>query len=426
MVRVPSPLRGETSRTAVTLVEAAVEIRLAGPSGESSKWPLRRLLTIAHARTGRRGNRSGTVSLVGLKGESEPHRSPRPQDPSAPLPSAPSRVVAGRPRKRPRRVGARRMRELASMTRRGRRRGVFEGPPRMIYRRTGARYFEACAVGVVANGVAVSGFGLVVLALYVDVSAGELALFAACSAIGYALEGILAAVNLLRAAEPARAWLKGERSEDAVLRAWSAAAGFPLALVRRPGLYVIGAVGAAAADLLIAALLDLPANEAVLLFPASYLLYLSSTVLRYVALDLSMRPLLEDIVGSLPGASPPNFVRVSLHRRLLATVPMVTWGTALIVAGLLTDNGRDLDTIGLASVVAVAVTAAVSTWLSFVLADAVSAPLIDLRDATRRLGAGDLAVRVPVVSTDETGELAATFNTMVAGLRERERLHEAL
>src|SRR5215210_8555709 len=131
------------------------------------------------------------------------------------------------------------MRELASMTRRGRRRGVFEGPPRMIYRRTGARYFEACAVGVVANGVAVSGFGLVVLALYVDVSAGELALFAACSAIGYALEGILAAVHLVRAAEPARAWLTGERSE-AVLRAWSAAAGLPLALVRRPGLYVIG------------------------------------------------------------------------------------------------------------------------------------------------------------------------------------------
>jgi class 3 adenylate cyclase len=34
-------------------------------------------------------------------------------------------------------------------------------------------------------------------------------------------------------------------------------------------------------------------------------------------------------------------------------------------------------------------------------------------------------VQVPVVSTDETGELAAAFNAMVAGLREREQLHEA-
>jgi adenylate cyclase len=311
------------------------------------------------------------------------------------------------------------------MTWRGRRRGFFEGPPRVIYRRTGARYFEACAAGVVGNGVAVSGFGVIVLALYVDVSAGELALFAACSALGYAVEGVLGAVYLLRAAEPARPWLAGERSEDAVVRAWSAAAGLPLALLRRPGLYVTGAVGAAAADLLIAALLDLPVYEAVLVFPASYLLYLSSTVLRYVALELSMRPLLEAVAESRPGASPPDFARVSLHQRLLATVPMVTWGTALIVAGLLTDNTRDLDTIGLASVVAVGITAAVSTWLSFVLADAVSAPLIDLRDATRPLGAGDLSVRVPVVSTDETGELTAAFNTMVAGLDERERLREA-
>jgi class 3 adenylate cyclase len=64
-------------------------------------------------------------------------------------------------------------------------------------------------------------------------------------------------------------------------------------------------------------------------------------------------------------------------------------------------------------------------WLSLVLADAVSGPIRDLRNATRRLGAGDFTVRVPVVSTDETGELAAAFNATVAGLRERERLREA-
>jgi adenylate cyclase len=71
------------------------------------------------------------------------------------------------------------------------------------------------------------------------------------------------------------------------------------------------------------------------------------------------------------------------------------------------------------------VTAAFSVWLSLVLGDAVSRPIIDLRNATRRVGAGDLGVRVPVVSTDETGELAAAFNAMVTGLRERDRLHEA-
>ena len=38
---------------------------------------------------------------------------------------------------------------------------------------------------------------------------------------------------------------------------------------------------------------------------------------------------------------------------------------------------------------------------------------------------GDLRTRVPVVSADETGRLARSFNDMVAGLQERERLHEA-
>src|SRR3954453_14687470 len=311
------------------------------------------------------------------------------------------------------------------MTGRGRRRGFFEGTPRVLYRRGGARYLDARAAGGVVNGVLGSGFGIVTLVLYVDVGAVELAVFAACSAAWYAVEGPGAAVPLRRADAPVRTWLSGERGGDAAARAWAAAARLPLVLLRRPSLYAIGAVGAAAVGLVLAALLGLPAAEAALLFPASYLLYLYSAVLRYLGLELMMRPLLEAIGERLPVASPPGAARVSLHRRLLATVPMVNWGAGVVVAGLLTANTRDLDTIGLASIVAIAVTAALSIWLSLVLADAVSAPIIDLRDATRRLGAGDLAVRVPVVSTDETGELSASFNAMVAGHGERERLREA-
>jgi len=311
------------------------------------------------------------------------------------------------------------------MTRRRRGRGFFEGPPRALYRRIGSRYFDAAAAAMVANGIAVAGFGVVALGLYIDLSAAELALFAGCSAAGYVVEGLAAAAYLRRAARPVRAWLGGERDDEATRRAWSAAAHLPLEMLRHPALYVIGAVGAAAADLVVAGALDLPAREAALLFPTSFLLYVSSVILRYVALELTTRPVLEDVGGSLPVTSPPDSALVSLHPRLLVTVPMVTWGASVIVAGVVTSNTRDLDTIGLAGIVAFGVTAAISIWLSLVLADAVSGPIIDLRDATRRVGAGDLGMRVPVVSTDETGELAASFNAMVAGLAERERLREA-
>jgi class 3 adenylate cyclase len=311
------------------------------------------------------------------------------------------------------------------MTWRTRRRGVFEGLPRVLYRRTGARYIDANAAAIILNGVVVAGFGVLTLALYVDLSAADLALFAAVSAAAFAVEGVMAAVFVRRAARPVRAWLAGADGDDAAQQAWSAAARLPVALLRRPGLYAIGAAGAAAADLVAAALLELPAPEAALLFPMSYLLYLSSVILRYLALELGMRPLLEAIGARVRGTTPSGIDRVSLHRRLVAAVPMANWGTGMVVAGLLTENTRELDTIGVAGLVAFAVSAAVSIWLSLVLADAVSAPIIDLRDATREVGAGDLGVRVPVVSTDETGELAESFNAMVAGLGERARLRDA-
>lgn len=53
------------------------------------------------------------------------------------------------------------------------------------------------------------------------------------------------------------------------------------------------------------------------------------------------------------------------------------------------------------------------------------ASLRDLRRATESLRRGDYSARVPVVATDETGALAQSFNTMIEGLEERERLRSA-
>jgi adenylate cyclase len=302
---------------------------------------------------------------------------------------------------------------------------VFEGLPRFFFRRFGSRYVDRLATSLIAHGVAVAGFSVITLALYVDVRTGEIGLFAACSVAAYVIEAIVARALLRRAARPVRAWLEGDRSEPATKRAWAIAAEAPLALLRQPGLYAVGLVGTFATAVVVAGFLDLPTYQATLLLPTLLVLYVYAAVLRYIGLELALRPVLAAIGETMPEAVPPRSARVSMHRRLLATVPMVSWGTGIIVAGLLTDNARDLDNIGLASVIAIGVTAVVSIWLSLVLADAVSAPIVDLRDATRMVAEGDLAVRVPVVSTDETGELTSAFNAMVAGLDERERLREA-
>jgi class 3 adenylate cyclase len=311
------------------------------------------------------------------------------------------------------------------MTWRGLGRGFFEGPPRVVFRRAGARYIDACAAIIVLNGVAVAVFGVATLAMYLDLSAGELALVFGCMAGAFALEGWLAALVARRSGRPIGVWLAARGDRDAARAAWAATAGLPLTLLRRRWLYLAGVAGAAVTALALAAVLDLPASEAALALPFVLLMYVSSVILRYLGLELAMRPVLRAIGEHLGGAVPEPADRVALHPRLLAAVPLVTWGTGVVVAGLLTENTRDLDTLAPASVVALVVAAALSTWLSLVLADSVSGPISDLRDATRRVADGDLAVRVPVVSTDETGELAASFNAMVAGLDERERLRDA-
>lgn len=51
-------------------------------------------------------------------------------------------------------------------------------------------------------------------------------------------------------------------------------------------------------------------------------------------------------------------------------------------------------------------------------------PLRVLSRAMTKVAGGDFSLRVPVTSNDEVGELTGQFNTMVEGLRERERIRE--
>lgn len=51
-------------------------------------------------------------------------------------------------------------------------------------------------------------------------------------------------------------------------------------------------------------------------------------------------------------------------------------------------------------------------------------PIVTLSEAMTRVAGGDLAVRVPVTSNDEVGELTGRFNTMIEGLQEREKIRE--
>lgn len=66
--------------------------------------------------------------------------------------------------------------------------------------------------------------------------------------------------------------------------------------------------------------------------------------------------------------------------------------------------------------------ALLSIMLVYLIARGVSRPVESLLAAMRRVEAGQLDMRAPVISDDELGRLAAGFNTMVGGLADRERM----
>jgi class 3 adenylate cyclase len=64
--------------------------------------------------------------------------------------------------------------------------------------------------------------------------------------------------------------------------------------------------------------------------------------------------------------------------------------------------------------------------LGIVLARRITRPIFALVDAAEGVASGDLSHVLPVTTGDEIGALTTSFNTMIGGLRERERVHDLL
>ena len=117
----------------------------------------------------------------------------------------------------------------------------------------------------------------------------------------------------------------------------------------------------------------------------------------------------------------------------VTTRALLAWalGTAVPVVGLLlvaaasvsgrgvTEHELAITALGLGGLALV--TGLLVTWQA---ARAVSAPVVAVRSALRRVEAGDFSREVPVFDGSELGLLQAGFNQMEAGLREREKMRD--
>jgi len=295
---------------------------------------------------------------------------------------------------------------------------------RYAYRKLGRRYPRiAMAVQFqLAHVVVLGGVGL--LRLYQSMSTAALVAIIAGTQVLLAIEnayGLRAAFRLVQPADP---WLRGERTPETALAAWRALAGLPFDYLRsrQAAAVLANLLPVSIFVTLMLPVAFFPAVIAVAAGAAIVLLY--GVLLRFFALELILRPVLEVVSRDLPEGAQLGKATVPLKWRLLLALPAINIITGVVVTGL-SHRHAGLSAFGFGVLVTIAVAFTISFELSVLLLRSILEPISDLRRGTERAAAGDLSVRVPVLGTDEIGQLTGSFNNMVAGLEEREKLREA-
>lgn len=296
---------------------------------------------------------------------------------------------------------------------------------RWTYRLLGRHYARAAfLVQSLASYLIVLG-GIGGLALYHRMSPGEFGVLVAIGEGLMLLENAFSFVVFSRLLRPADPWLRGRRDERSARAAWEALTGLPLAYLRRWKAYPV-LLYAVPFCVAAALLLELAWYEGAILFAGCLLLVVYGAVLRFFLVELALQPVIERVSQDLPGERARTRGALPLRVKLLVALPVANILSGVVVAGLSSTGRTSILDLGLDVAVALVVAFTFSLELTLLVARSVLGPIGDLRRATERVARGDLSARVPVVAADETGALAQSFNAMVAGLQERERLQEAL
>ena len=293
-----------------------------------------------------------------------------------------------------------------------------------FYRRLGRFYPVVFLTVELQSAFVIAAATLGLFSFYYDASFTD---YVEILAVAMALTAIAVGITIVRTVplmRPISEWIGGSRDEQQTLEAWSAAVGLPLGLIRRDvAVPIIVTIIPTCVWAVVAT--ELPWVAFVPLFVGSLVALGYSAILHYLILEAGMRPVLIDINRSLPMRLSAAASAIPLRVRMMAALPLINLITGLVVAAFTSGGGGGGAALGLDVLVAVAVATTISLELTVLFSKSILRPIADLRRATKVVAEGRYDVSVPVTTGDELGELAASFNQMVEGLAERERLREA-
>ena len=293
-----------------------------------------------------------------------------------------------------------------------------------LYRRLGWRYFWAYVVFDVISAFLITLATLFIFSLYVDISTEQ---FIRAVVVTELLVVLTLAWVMWRAHPlvwPLIDWLRAGAPAEGALDAWSRAARLPREFTVASGWqpFVLTGIPIAA---FITWDFDLPWYSALIVLAGAGVAIAYAAVLHFFASELALRPVLREAVAKLPPDFAGMRVGVPLRWKLLGALPLINVITGVVVSGLSTNGTATLRDLGVDVLVAVVVAFTISFELTLLLSKSIYGPLNDLLEATEKVKQGDLSARVPVLSGDEMGDLAGSFNEMMGGLEEREKLRAA-
>jgi adenylate cyclase len=292
-----------------------------------------------------------------------------------------------------------------------------------LYRRLGGRFPLVYLALELQSALFIVAGTLALFTFYYEGSTDE---YLTILLIALALTELTIVVTVLRARDalrPISEWIDGKRDPESTNRAWNAAIGLPLYLVKKDlPLPVLGSVlpicviGIAILGLSWLAIFPLLAGALVAL---GY-----SAMIHYLWVEVGMRTVLADINQQMSPRTSLDVPAIPLRWRLLLALPMINLVTGLVVAALTSDGGGGAN-LGVDVLIALLVSTTISLELTVLVSKSILSPLSELERAVDAVSEGRYDVSLPVITGDELGDLAASFNEMVEGLRERERLREA-
>jgi adenylate cyclase len=293
-----------------------------------------------------------------------------------------------------------------------------------IYRRFGHRavYFYLGLEAVSAVVLTLVAIGI--LSLYQHMTAQQYWLIVAfCYACVLAATAV-GAVKLRIQIDPLFAWMRGHHDRRLAPAAWRSAVTVPRRVVTNTVWWQFAFIHIPA-PIFIVALLHLPAYSVLVIAAASVVTSIYAALLHFFFAEIALRPVVREIARYLSADFAGRELSVPLRWKLLGALPLINVITGVVVSGLSGSGSHSLSDLGVSVIVAVAVAFTLSLELTALVTRSVMTPLRDLLDVIPRVKQGDFSARVPVVSGDEMGQLARSFNDMVRGLEERERLREA-